>query len=114
MSQLHEVCATWQLGAEIAVTWLNGLGSRLILMPSCEALDCSCVISDSIQEVLVAYGRVNDKASRPAWTPGPHLAGVVQVVEPLATTFQPLLVSSCLAMDGLYGNGSPALPCEDR
>lgn len=82
-------------------------------MLSCDALDCSCVISDSIQDVPVAYGRVND-SPWPALTPAPHLPGSVQVVVPLGVTFQPLPLSSCLAFPGLYGNGSPALPCEDR
>src|SRR5215472_19265619 len=104
MSQAHEVCATMQFGAATAVTWLNGFGVRLILMPSCEALDCSWVISDSIQEVPLAYGRLKTSAC-PFLTPAPHLAGSVQVVEPFGTTFQPWLVSRVFAWVGLYGNG---------
>src|ERR1700722_3475936 len=100
MSQLHEILATTQLPAAIAVTWLNGLGSRLSLMPTCDALDWSWVISCAIPSVPVAYGRVKDSCW-PCLMPAPHLAGSVQEVVPPATTFQPWLVSSCFAFVGL-------------
>src|SRR5579871_5417589 len=113
MSQLHEVLATTQLGAATEVTWLNGLGSRLSLMPMVLALDWSWVISWAIHSVPVAYGRLK-VSGWPCLTPGPHLDGVWQVVEPLGTTCQPLLLSSDEALVGLYGNGSPCLPLADR
>src|ERR1700678_3656578 len=113
MSQLQEMCATTQLPAANAVTWLNGLGSRLSLMPAPAALDWSWVISCSIQVVPVAYGRVKESAW-PCLMPAPHLVGSVQVVVPPATTVQPLLESSCFALVGLYGHGSPCLPVGDR
>src|SRR5579863_6028997 len=109
MSQAQEMCATTQLPPAIAVTWLNGLGSRFSLMPSELALDCSCVISEAIQSVPVAYGKLKVSAW-PCFTPVPHSEGSVQVVLPFATTFQPWLVSRSLALVGLYGNGSPCLP----
>src|ERR1700733_3785430 len=100
MSQLQELCVTTQLPPPIAVTWLNGLGSRLSLMPSVLALDCSCVISEAIQSVPVAYGRVKLSAW-PFFTPAPHSDGLVQVVLPPFTTSQPWLVSRSLALVGL-------------
>src|SRR5579872_2469071 len=106
MSQAQEMCATTQLPPPMAVTWLNGLGSRLSLMPSVLALDCSCVISEAIQSVPVAYGRLKVSAW-PFLMPVPHADGLVQVVLPLSTTFQPWLVNRFLAWVGLYGNGSP-------
>src|SRR5215469_7584851 len=113
MSQAHEMCATTQLPPAIAVTWLNGLGSMFSLMPSELALDCSWVISEAIQSTPVAYGRLKVSAW-PCLMPAPHSDGLVQVVEPLSTTFQPWLVSRSLALVGLYGNGSPCLPVADR
>src|ERR1700685_4058111 len=113
MSQLQEMCATTQLPAASAVAGLNGLGSRLSLMPAPAALDWSWVISCSIQVVPVAYGRVKESAW-PCLTPAPHLAGSVQVVVPPGTTFQPFAVSSDFALVGLYGHGSPCLPVADR
>src|SRR5262249_17561248 len=113
MSQAQEMCATTQFPPAIAVTWLNGLGSRLILMPIVLAFDCSCVISDAIQSVPVAHGMVELSAC-PCLTPGPHSAGWTQVVVPLGTTCQPWLLSSSLALAGLYGNGSPCWPFGDR
>src|SRR5579871_6098980 len=109
MSQAQEMRATTQLPPAIAVTWLNGFGSRFSLMPMVLALDCSCVISDAIQSVPVAYGRLKLSAW-PFFTPAPHSDGLAQVELPLGTTVQPWLVSSCLALAGLYGNGSPCLP----
>src|SRR5580704_14252777 len=109
MSQLQELWVTTQLPPPMPVTWLNGLGSRLILMPTVLALDCSWVISDAIHSVPVAYGRLKVSAW-PCFTPVPHSDGLVQVVLPLLTTFQPWLVSRSLALVGLYGNGSPCLP----
>src|ERR1700685_2916918 len=100
MSQSQEMCATTQLPAAIAVTWSNGLGSRLSLMPTPEALDCSWVISCAIQSVPVAYGRVKE-SGWPCLMPAPHLAGSVQVVVPFGTTVQPLLVSRSFALVGL-------------
>ena len=54
----------------------------------------------------------------PAVTPAPQspaaVPGFTQVDTPLGTTFQPLPASRLLALAGLYGNGSPALPCGDR
>ena len=50
--------------------------------------------------------------------PAPHcpapVPGSAQLVMPFGTTFQPWLVSSSLALVGLYGNGSPCWPCADR
>ena len=71
-------------------------------MPTSEALDCSWVISDAIQSVPVAYGRLKHELPGPWLMPGPHMAaGSVQVVVPFGTTFQPWLVSSALALAGL-------------
>src|SRR5215469_7104318 len=113
MSQLQEVCATTQLGAPMAVTWLNGLGSRFSLIPTSAAFDCSWLISESIQLTPVAYGKLNT-SWWPLLIPGPQRLGSWQVVTPLGTTFQPWLASSALALSGLYGNGSPCLPWGDR
>src|SRR5215472_17413940 len=113
MSQLHGSLATLQFPAARAVTWLNGLGCRVILMPTSDALDCSWVISCSIHCVPVAYGRLNAIAW-PDLIPAPHLAGSVQVVLPLGTTCQPWLVSRALAAEGSYGNGLPDLSDGDR
>src|ERR1700722_7587882 len=103
MSQLQLVFATTQLGAPMAVTWLNGFGSRLSLMPTSEAFDCSWVISWAIQLVPVEKGRLYTSVW-PLAMPAPHWVGPVpgswQVVTPFATTFQPWLVSSCLALVG--------------
>ena len=82
-------------------------------MPTVLAFDWSWVISDAIQSVPVLYGRVKLSAC-PCLTPAPHSDGVLQVVTPFGTTFQPWLVSSCLASVGLYGKGSPCLPFGDR
>src|SRR5579872_4311134 len=46
----------------------------------------------------------------PLAIPAPHLDGSAQVVVPLDETLQPWLVSSDLALPGLYGKGSPCLP----
>ena len=54
MSQSHDVFATTQLGPPMAVTWLKGFGSRLSLIPTSDALDCSWTISWAIQLVPVA------------------------------------------------------------
>src|SRR5271165_3110085 len=113
MSQSHGILATTQLPAASAVTWLNGLGSRFSLIPSASALDCSWVISASVQADPVAYGKLKFSAV-PAVIPGPHRLGVAQVVVPPGTTVQPWLVSRLLALAGLYGNGSPALLWGDR
>src|ERR1700743_4030883 len=108
MSQAHEMCAATQLPPAIAVTWLNGFGSRLSLMPTVLAFDWSWVISDAIQSVPVLYGRGKLSAC-PCLTPAPHSDGVLQVVTPLGTTFQPWLVSSCLDSVGLDGEAAAAL-----
>ena len=60
----------------------------------------SWVISESIQAVPVAYGRVKDRPW-PCLTPAPHRLGLVQVVVPFGVTFQPWLDSSDLALAGL-------------
>src|ERR1700722_13250109 len=113
MSQSQELWVTTQLPPPIPVTWLNGLGSRLSLMPSVLALDCSWVISEEIQSTPVAYGRLKVSAW-PIFTPAPHSDGFVHVVLPFGTTFQPWLVSRSLALVGLYGTGPPCLPWADR
>src|SRR5215472_19103700 len=115
-SQSHGIFATLQLAAARAVTWANGLGARFSLIPIRAALDCSCAISASIQANPVAYGRLKLRAV-PAVIPAPQYPGAVpgftQVVVPFGTTFQPLLASRSLALPGLYGYGSPALPLPD-
>src|SRR5690348_1894442 len=112
MSQLHGILATLQLPAARAVTWLNGLGCRLILIPTREPLDCSCCISWVTHWVPVAYGRLNCRPW-PCLTPGPHRLGLVQVLTPLGVIFQPWLDSRLLALSGLYGNGLVVLSCGD-
>ena len=82
-------------------------------MPSVLALDCSWVISDAIQSVPVAYGRVKVSAW-PCLTPVPHSDGLVQVVLPVRTTFQPWLVSRSSPWSGYRGTGRPACPLADR
>src|SRR5215472_13125561 len=101
MSQLHGILATLQLPAARAVTWLNGLGCRLNLIPASEALDCSCCISWVIHVVPVAYGRLNCRPW-PCLMPGPHLLGSVQVLTPSGVTFHPWLDSSSFSLVGLY------------
>ena len=49
----------------------------------------------------------------PLAIPAPHLVGSAQVVVPPGVTVQPWLVSSDLALVGLYGNGSPCLPVDE-
>src|SRR5271169_5965972 len=82
-------------------------------MPIPEALDWSWVISCSIQLIPVEYGRLKESAW-PCLIPGPHMAGLVQVVVPPATTVQPWLVSRPFALVGLYGHGSPDVPFAER
>ena len=48
----------------------------------------------------MAYGRLNDRPW-PDLTPLPHWLGLVQVLVPLGTTFQPWLDSRLLALVGL-------------
>src|SRR5258708_2800535 len=109
MSHPHETLATLQLPAAAAITWFKGSGSRFSLIPILAALDCNCRISDAIQPVPVAYGRLKVRPV-PLVMPGPHRLGVTQVDTPFGTTFQPLLASRLLAWPGSYGNGSPCLP----
>src|SRR5215469_10821630 len=97
MSQAHEIPATLQLPAARAVTWLNGLGCRLILIPTREALDCSCCISWVIHWVPEAYGMLKVSPC-PDLTPLPHRLGFVQVLTPLGVTFQPWLASRLCAI----------------
>src|SRR5260370_29335484 len=113
MSQLHGIFATLQLPPARAVTWLNGLGCRLILIPTREALDCSCCISWVIHWVPEAYGIVNSNCC-PDLTPLPHRLGFVQVLTPFGVIFQPWLDSRLFALAGLYGHGLPAFSCGDR
>src|SRR5580658_3986605 len=116
MSQLHGSLATTQLPPAVEITWANGLGARFSLIPIDAAFDCSCVISETIQEVPVAYGRLK-LIPCPLLIPAPHSPapepGLMQVLTPFGTTFQPLLVSSDLALLGLNGNWLPDLPCGD-
>src|SRR5271169_3423475 len=97
MSQSQGILATTQLPAASAVTWSNGLGTRLSLIPTAAALAARCVISDSIHAVPVAYGRVK-LSPCPFLIPGPHRAGSAQVDTPPGTTVQPWLASRDFAL----------------
>src|SRR5215469_4955034 len=99
MSQPQEILATTQLPAASAVTWLNGSGTRLSLIPTVAALEARCVISDSIHAVPVAYGRVK-LIPCPFLIPGPHRLGLAQVDTPPGFTVQPWLASSDFARAG--------------
>src|ERR1700735_4390207 len=86
-------------------------------MPIWLALDCSWVISCSIQVIPVEYGRVKESCW-PCLMPGTHAVGLEDdetppgVVQPEMA--HPWLVSSDFALVGLYGNGSPFIPVADR